>query len=132
MQATPTWRGRASLCGAPSWQRSWSRCLPPRAPRGCVGFEQVPVRGVARYLLGWKLEAPVHLATIGAANRGLYRVSIEREDGSVTMFRPGISVATISTPYAPDQQIALPVRTLAECISEELRRLDPTTPTVTC
>ena len=28
--------------------------------------------------LGWKLEAPVHLATIGAANRGLYRVSIER------------------------------------------------------
>jgi len=75
--------------------------------------------------LGWKLEAPVHLATIGAANRGLYRVSIEREDGSVTMFRPGISVATISTPYAPNQQIALPVRTLAECISEELRRLDP-------
>ena len=75
--------------------------------------------------LGWMLNAPVHLATIGAANRGLYRVSIEREDGSVTMFRPGVSVATISTPYAPDQQIALPVRTLAECISEELRRLDP-------
>lgn len=74
--------------------------------------------------LGWKLDSEVHLATLGADARGLYRVVLEREDGSVVMFRPGKSIVILRTPNTPEQQIALPVRTLAECISEELRRLD--------
>lgn len=75
--------------------------------------------------LGWKLGAQVHLATLGAAERGLYRVAVDREDGQTVMFRPGKNIAIIESPYAPEQQIPLPVRTLADCISEELRRLDP-------
>ena len=74
--------------------------------------------------LGWKLGVETHLATDGADERGLYRVAIEREDGKLIMFRPGKSLAVIQTPYGPEQQIALPVRSLADCISEELRRLD--------
>ena len=91
------------------------------------GSEKSPSVVLLGAWLGWKLEAEVHLATIGAAERGLYRVAIEREDGQTIMFRPGKNIAIIETPYTPDQQIPLPVRTLADCISEELRRLDPDT-----
>ena len=89
------------------------------------GSEKSPSVVLLGAWLGWKLQAKVSLATIGAAERGLYRVAIEREDGQTVMFRPGKSIAILETPHAPQQQIALPVRTLAECISEELRRLDP-------
>lgn len=74
--------------------------------------------------LGHKLDADVHLATT-KLDRGLYRVELEREDGQIVLDRPDLIIATLSYPGAPDQQIALPVRTLAECIAEELRRLDP-------
>ena len=89
------------------------------------GSEKSPSGVLLGAWLGWKLQAEVSLATIGAAERGLYRVAIEREDGQTVMFRPGKSIAILETPHTPQQQIALPVRTLAECISEELRRLDP-------
>ncbi|MDY3048261.1 MAG: glucose-6-phosphate dehydrogenase assembly protein OpcA [Rothia sp. (in: high G+C Gram-positive bacteria)] len=74
--------------------------------------------------LGEKLNAEVHLRTT-AVERGLYRVELERPDGSIIIYRPGKSIATISYPGAPDQQISLPVRSLADCLAEELRRLDP-------
>ncbi|MEX3609996.1 glucose-6-phosphate dehydrogenase assembly protein OpcA [Rothia sp. LK2588] len=74
--------------------------------------------------LGMKLDAQVHLSTT-AAQRGLYRVVLERADGNVVLERPALNIATISSPGMPDQQIALPVRSLAECLAEELRRLDP-------
>lgn len=74
--------------------------------------------------LGYKLDAEVHLSTT-VADRGLYKVVLEREDGEVTIERPELNLATLSSPGNPDQQIALPVRTLAECLAEELRRLDP-------
>ena len=74
--------------------------------------------------LGHRLGAPVEFS--GADQpRGLYRVRLEREDGEVVLYRPGRSVATLSPPGAPEQQIALPVRTLSQCLAEELRRLDP-------
>ncbi len=74
--------------------------------------------------LGYKLEAEVHLSTTNL-ERGLYRVELEREDGKIVIDRPDWNIAKLSYPGAPDQQIALPVRTLAECLAEELRRLDP-------
>ncbi|QRZ60800.1 glucose-6-phosphate dehydrogenase assembly protein OpcA [Rothia sp. ZJ932] len=74
--------------------------------------------------LGYKLDAEVHLVTKGA-DRGLYKVVLEHEDGEVAIYRPGTKLATLSSPGARDQQIALHVRTLAECLAEELRRLDP-------
>lgn len=74
--------------------------------------------------LGSRLDAEVHLVTKGA-DRGLYRVALEREDGEVSIYRPGKNIATLSSPGTRDQQIALPVRHLAECLAEELRRLDP-------
>ncbi|MDO4917731.1 MAG: glucose-6-phosphate dehydrogenase assembly protein OpcA [Rothia sp. (in: high G+C Gram-positive bacteria)] len=74
--------------------------------------------------LGQKLDADVHLSTT-RLDRGLYRVELEREDGSIILDRPDWNIGHLSYPGAPDQQIALPVRTLADCLAEELRRLDP-------
>lgn len=74
--------------------------------------------------LGLKLGAPVHLKNT-STERGLYKLELEREDGSISIYRPGKSLAFISFPAAPQQQIALPVRSLADCLAEELRRLDP-------
>ena len=37
--------------------------------------------------------------------------------------------AVISQPYRPDSTVALPDRALGDLLSEELRRLDPTSPT---
>lgn len=74
--------------------------------------------------LGDRLNAEVHLRTTNV-KRGLYKVELEREDGSVVIHRPGRSIATVSSPGVPDQQISLPARSLADCLAEELRRLDP-------
>ena len=40
------------------------------------------------------------------------------------LHRPGRTVAVLSQPGQPDQQIAMPVRDLNACLAEELRRLD--------
>lgn len=74
--------------------------------------------------LGDRLGAEVHLRTTDV-QRGLYKVELEREDGSIIIHRPGRNIATISSPGVPDQQISLPARSLADCLAEELRRLDP-------
>lgn len=74
--------------------------------------------------LGHRLGADVEFACTQEP-RGLFRVSLEREDGVVSIYRPGHNVATLAQPGSPDQQIALPVRTLAQCLAEELRRLYP-------
>lgn len=74
--------------------------------------------------LGYKLDAEVHLSTT-TVDRGLYKVVLEREDGNIVVERPARNLATLTSPGNPDQQIALPVRSLAECLAEELRRLDP-------
>ncbi|OMH26337.1 OpcA protein [Tersicoccus phoenicis] len=68
------------------------------------------------------VEATVHDQPPGL---GIGRVEIVTGDGSVTLVRPDAEVATLTMPGQTDQRIALPKRTLQECLAEELRRLDP-------
>lgn len=88
------------------------------------GSERSPSVILLGTWLGYRLGAPVEVATTSRP-RGLYRVTLQRSDGDVTLHRPGRSVATLTQPQSPEQQIALPVRSLAQCMTEELRRLDP-------
>jgi glucose-6-phosphate dehydrogenase assembly protein OpcA len=55
----------------------------------------------------------------------LLSVRLDRESGPITIDRPGEDVATLTTPARVDRRVALPRRTSAECLAEELRRLDP-------
>ena len=54
-------------------------------------------------------------------------VYLNRADGVLSLERPSTqeAIAVISTPGQTPQSISVPARTLEECLSEELRRLDP-------
>ena len=54
-------------------------------------------------------------------------VYLTRADGVLSLERPSTqkAIAVISTPGQTPQSISVPARTLEECLSEELRRLDP-------
>ena len=56
---------------------------------------------------------------------GIRRVRLEHADGTVELHRPGNTMAYLRQPGQPEQRIALPRRSLRDCLAEELRRLDP-------
>ena len=79
-------------------------------------------------LAGWlaaRLRCPVTLAR--SRNRtGIISVRLERPSGTVDLVRPQEGkTATLSQPGQPDRTIALAHRGDAECLADELRRLDP-------
>jgi hypothetical protein len=58
------------------------------------------------------------------AGSGLHSVELTRKSGIISLVRPQSRTATLSAPGQPDRHVALPRRTLRDCIAEELRRLD--------
>ena len=79
-------------------------------------------------LAGWlaaKLRCPVSLAR--SRNRsGIISVRLERASGTIDLVRPHDgNTATLTQPGQPVRTIALAHRSDAECLSDELRRLDP-------
>ncbi len=79
-------------------------------------------------LAGWlavRLKCPVMIAR--ARNRsGIISVRLERASGTVDLVRPlDGNTATLSQPGQPVRTLALAHRSDAECLSDELRRLDP-------
>jgi glucose-6-phosphate dehydrogenase assembly protein OpcA len=59
------------------------------------------------------------------AGTGLESVRLERRSGDIDLVRPEGSIATLTQPGQPDRRISLARRQLAECLADELRRLDP-------
>ena len=55
---------------------------------------------------------------------GLTEVVLETKPGPIRISRPDGRLAVLSSPGAPDRPVALRRRTVAECLAEELRRLD--------
>ena len=56
--------------------------------------------------------------------RGLQSIVLETPSGEIGIFRPDGHNATLTQPGQPDHTIALPARSLGDCLAEELRRLD--------
>ena len=78
-------------------------------------------------LAGWlaaRLRCPVSLAR--SRNRsGIISVRLERSSGTVDLVRPHDgNTATLTQPGQPVRTIALAHRSDAECLADELRRLD--------
>lgn len=63
-------------------------------------------------------------ATYDDTVRGLQHIILETPSGNIGISRPDGHHATLSQPDQPDHVIALPARTLDDCLAEELRRLD--------
>ena len=68
-------------------------------------------------------DAPVTIVA-DPAGTGIRRVRLHRASGDIQLYRPGLTVAELTQPDQPNQRIALPRRSLQDCLSEELRRLD--------
>jgi glucose-6-phosphate dehydrogenase assembly protein OpcA len=58
-------------------------------------------------------------------SQGIVRVELERRSGSVVLHRPDGRIGTLTQPGQPDRRVALQRRPVADCLAEELRRLDP-------
>ena len=59
------------------------------------------------------------------SGQGIVRVVLERRTGMVELVRPDGKIGTLTQPGQPDRKIALQRRSVRDCLSEELRRLDP-------
>ncbi len=77
-------------------------------------------------LAGWlaiALKVPVKRVRTRAGS-GVMSVRLERPGGPIDLARPDGAVATLSQTGQPDRKISLKRRGLAECLADELRRLD--------
>lgn len=73
--------------------------------------------------LAWALKAPVTRVRTPAGS-GIRSVRLQRRSGPIDLVRPGDFVATMTQPGQPDRRISLRRRHDAECLADELRRLD--------
>jgi glucose-6-phosphate dehydrogenase assembly protein OpcA len=77
-------------------------------------------------LAGWlaeSLRCPV-LRTRTTAGTGMSSVRMERRSGNIDLVRADSPVATLQQPGQPERRIGLHRRGIAECLAEELRRLE--------
>ncbi|MBC7298648.1 MAG: glucose-6-phosphate dehydrogenase assembly protein OpcA, partial [Demequina sp.] len=72
-----------------------------------------------RRTLGCEFEA-----TYDPEATGLVSVCLETPAGEIAIHRPDGINATLTQPGQPDHVIAIPSRSLGECLAEELRRMD--------
>ncbi len=70
------------------------------------------------------LDVPVTLQPIEGA-LGLTKVLLKRDSGDIEFTRNDGKRATLCQPNMPEQHINLPIRSLEDCLAEELRRLHP-------
>jgi len=74
--------------------------------------------------LAQALQCPV-TRTRTRAGTGMVSVRLTRPSGNTDLLRPDGAVATLSPPGQPVRRISLGRRELAECLADELHRLDP-------
>jgi len=110
------WRGllAAALDGAP---------YEPVTDAVVAGASDSPSSELLAGWLATVLRVPVRRVRTKAGT-GVMSVRLERRSGPVDLVRPDGSVATLSQPGQPDRRISLKRRGLAECLADELRRLD--------
>lgn len=59
------------------------------------------------------------------SSAGIQEVRLERASGVISLVRTQPTIVTLTQPAQPVHDISLPRRNLRDCLSEELRRLDP-------
>jgi glucose-6-phosphate dehydrogenase assembly protein OpcA len=82
----------------------------------------------ADLLAGWlssRLRVPVERTIADVSGGHVGAVRLERPSGPVELRRVDSKTARLSQPGQPTRRVALPRRTVRECLAEELRRLDP-------
>jgi glucose-6-phosphate dehydrogenase assembly protein OpcA len=88
-----------------------------------VGASDSPSTDLLAGWLAHTLRCPVTRARTRAGS-GLKSVRLERHSGDIDLVRPAGTVATLTQPGQPVRRISLAPRELAECLADELHRLD--------
>jgi len=89
-----------------------------------TGGSDSPSTDLLAAWLSQTLKCPVTRAKTRAGT-GMVSVRLERRGGDIDLVRPDGVVATLVQPGQPVRRITLSRRQLAECLADELRRLDP-------
>ncbi|MDF0515272.1 glucose-6-phosphate dehydrogenase assembly protein OpcA [Agromyces sp. H3Y2-19a] len=76
-----------------------------------------------RLQLGCSTE--VELTGVDEGSHGIHGVRLDRPSGPIELVRDVPGVATLRQPDQPLHDVALPRRSLRDCLADELRRLDP-------
>ena len=100
---------------------------PPPEPVRSAIVAGAPDSASTDLLAGWlalQLRCPVTRRKAGRVGTGMHSVELDRASGPVVLSRPQTSTATLRAPGQPERRVALPRRSLRDCITEELRRLD--------
>jgi len=110
------WRGllAAALDGPP---------YEPVLAATVAGAPDSPSTDLLAAWLAWALRVPVTRERTPSGS-GICAVRLHRPGGVIDLARPGDFVATMSQPGQPDRRISLRRRGDAECLADELRRLD--------
>jgi glucose-6-phosphate dehydrogenase assembly protein OpcA len=102
---------------------------PPYEPITGVSVSGAPESPSTVLLAAWlqlQLEVDVvHEVNPTNGSSGIHGVTLERASGDIVLDRDIPNVATLVQPNQPVHTISLPRRNLRDCLSEELRRLDP-------
>jgi glucose-6-phosphate dehydrogenase assembly protein OpcA len=73
-----------------------------------------------------QLDCPVKMEhraeTVGV--KAVYLVRLNRADSSIEILRDQTNIAVLSQTNQPPKELSLPVRSLRDCLAEDLRRLD--------
>jgi glucose-6-phosphate dehydrogenase assembly protein OpcA len=71
-----------------------------------------------------RLDVPVRRVRT-APGGGIASAVLERRSGPIELVRRDGKVGTLTQPGRPDRTVAMQRREVRDCLSEELRRLDP-------
>jgi glucose-6-phosphate dehydrogenase assembly protein OpcA len=92
-----------------------------------TGAAESPSTDLLAAWLEMKLKVKVRLLRTTRDNdiAGIESVKLTRKSGDIEIVRKVPDVATLIQPTQPTREISLPRRSLRDCLSEDLRRLDP-------
>jgi glucose-6-phosphate dehydrogenase assembly protein OpcA len=100
--------------------------FPPHEPVTSATVSGEAVSPSTDLMAGWlACRLGVKVKRAKADGGGMVSVRLERRSGAIELLRPDGRTGTLRQPGQPDRLLALARRTVPDCLSEELRRLDP-------
>ncbi|MEN9954728.1 MAG: hypothetical protein RLZZ41_392 [Actinomycetota bacterium] len=114
------------------WRAQFAALLdqPPFTPIrsvDIVGDENNPSLQLLASWFSQKLSCPIIFEhredTQGV--RAIYSVQLHRESSSIEILRNQTNIAVLTQSGQPSKELSLPVRSLRDCLAEDMRRLDP-------
>ena len=90
-----------------------------------AGATDSPSADLLAAWLALALKVPVkRIKSPAKSGPGLHSVVLRRRAGDISLVRPQTITAELKVANQPERHVALPRRTMRDCLSEELRRLD--------